>query len=273
MDPKIVKNYVNNSSLLKLIDESKVSYCAVREDLISREDCSNVVLTVENINKVKKEDLLAAIEAYNNSKKKDKKELTIKNTVVQVQTEDHLPEDYREGGKLHRELKLKSFKRYLFTGKPRWTEVCRSHWEFRVNNKKNFECGKFALKGKISDPLVLALIAISKNYCQKKNLRGYTFNEDMVQEASMHLTRIILSFDETKSSNPFAYASQAVLNVCRGMLKAEAKQRDIKDKMYIENGLKPSAGYEDRLKMTEEERKINFEKNNQKRGKSVNSDY
>jgi len=187
MDPKLVKNYVNNSSLLKLIDESKVSYCAVREDLISREDCSNVVLTVENVNKVKKEDLIAAIDAYNNSKKKDKKELSIQNAVVQVQTEDHLPNEYKEGGELHKELKLKSFKRYLFTGKPRWTEVCRSHWECDKKHKNNLDAGKFAIKGNISNTLVLALISISKNYCQKKNLRGYTFNEYMVQEASMHL--------------------------------------------------------------------------------------
>lgn len=94
--------------------------------------------------------------------------------------------------------------------------------------------------GKMSDKLARMLQLLCARFSKKPNYVNYTYNEDMQAYAMMMLVKTWHKFDETKSSNPFAFYTQCVYHSFIQYLNAERKQRDIRDLSLIEQGMNPS---------------------------------
>jgi len=74
----------------------------------------------------------------------------------------------------------------------------------------------------------------------KVYLTGNTYNEEMRGQALLQLSQIGLQFDESKSSNPFAYYTAAITNSFTRVLNIEKKNQNIRDDILEMNGLNPS---------------------------------
>lgn len=74
----------------------------------------------------------------------------------------------------------------------------------------------------------------------KVYLTGNTYNEEMRGQALLQLSQIGLQFDESKSSNPFAYYTAAITNSFTRVLNIEKKMQNIRDDILEMNGLNPS---------------------------------
>ena len=59
-------------------------------------------------------------------------------------------------------------------------------------------------------------------------------------QALLQLSQIGLQFDESKSSNPFAYYTAAITNSFTRVLNIEKKNQNIRDDILEMNGLNPS---------------------------------
>jgi hypothetical protein len=71
-------------------------------------------------------------------------------------------------------------------------------------------------------------------------LTGNTYVDEMRGQALLQLSQIGLQFDESKSSNPFAYFTAAVTNSFTKVLNIERKSQNIRDDLLEYVGLAPS---------------------------------
>jgi len=96
--------------------------------------------------------------------------------------------------------------------------------------------------GRMTDTLANQLMLLVARYAKRPNWIGYSWNTDMQASALVNLCRVWASFNETKSSNPFAYYSQIIGNVFIQYLKHEKKARKAVDALLIDQGMNPSYG-------------------------------
>lgn len=117
-------------------------------------------------------------------------------------------------------------------------------------------------QGKMSDKLAKKLSMLVERYAKsrsqtrwKGNFADYTYNDDMQGYAKMMLVKTWKSFNPDRSTNAFAFFTQCVKNSFVQYLNQERRQRDIRDKLLVDNGLDPSYTYADRIKkeLAEEE--------------------
>jgi len=73
---------------------------------------------------------------------------------------------------------------------------------------------------------------------------GNTYNEDMQAYAMMMLVKTWNNFNPEKSNNPFAFFTQCIKNSFLQFLKVEKNQRNIRDKMLVNQGMNPSHTYQ-----------------------------
>jgi len=71
-------------------------------------------------------------------------------------------------------------------------------------------------------------------------LTGNTYKDEMKGQAILQLTQFGLQFDESKSSNPFAYYTAACTNSFVRVINEEKKNQEIRDDLLELNGLDPS---------------------------------
>jgi DNA-directed RNA polymerase specialized sigma subunit len=71
---------------------------------------------------------------------------------------------------------------------------------------------------------------IANRLSNKTNFIGYAYKEDMIQDGVENCLRYILVFDPDRSSNPFAYFTQAIKNAFIRKIKSEKKQLYLKFK-------------------------------------------
>lgn len=109
--------------------------------------------------------------------------------------------------------------------------------------------------GLISNELGRMLLLIVKNYSKKSNWSNYTYREDMIGHAMVHLTKGALKFDPARSNNPFAYYTQITKNAFIQILKQEKKHRDIRDAQLVDNGLDPSYAFQQHYKAEQDAKK------------------
>ncbi len=69
----------------------------------------------------------------------------------------------------------------------------------------------------------------------------HSYNDEMRSMAIQHLCQVGLQFDESKSSNPFAYFTTVVNNVFTRVFNAEKKQQSIRDDILWSAGVAPSS--------------------------------
>lgn len=237
------KNYLNNSAILREIQNSKMSYCAYADFEYTK---NVLIVEPKDFKKLKKKDLQEAANNYNkkldlqvnsnriSKEEADKLRVTDK-LIVRVMTDEHLPDELK--GKKTSKVKFPPFKHYMWVGGlKKWKEVLRSQWEF--GEDKNLEHGHFNQdQGALTGELIKMMMTLAERYCKRPNLKGYSFVDEMIQESTLHLCQFaILKFNEYKSENPFAYGSQSILNICRQIISRETKYRQIKDDYSEEMG-------------------------------------
>lgn len=118
------------------------------------------------------------------------------------------------------------------------TEVLRSHWE-----GKTIESGHFnTTQGHLSDGLVCMIMMLVEQFAKSGNWSGYTYIDDMIGSALVHLCDVSLKFEESESSNVFAYLTQIASNKFTATLNSEKYQRKIKSQMMQAVGYNATYG-------------------------------
>jgi hypothetical protein len=113
--------------------------------------------------------------------------------------------------------------------------VGKSHWSGDVDT------GEYSRDhGNMTRKLAQMFMKLCERYATRSNWRGYTYNEEMRGQALLQLSQIGLQFDESKSSNPFAYYTAAITNSFTRVLNIEKKNQNIRDDILEMNGLNPS---------------------------------
>lgn len=127
------------------------------------------------------------------------------------------------------------FQHYKVT--PRGKPYCvgKSHWQ------GDLETGQWSrTHGNMTRTLAFMFVKLCERYATRSNWRGYTYNDEMRSQALLQLSQIGLQFDESKSSNPFAYYTAAIDNSFTRILNIEKKNQMIRDDLLIEIGSNPS---------------------------------
>jgi hypothetical protein len=113
--------------------------------------------------------------------------------------------------------------------------VGKSHW------RGDIDSGEYSREhGTMTRKLAPMFMKLCERYATRSNWRGYTYNEEMRGQALLQLSQIGLQFDESKSSNPFAYYTAAITNSFTRILNIEKKNQNIRDDILEMNGLNPS---------------------------------
>lgn len=267
--PKV--NYLNNKDLLKEIHLSKNTYCAYRDpatdhqyDLILpsvakinqrtiAEARRNRALrltketgTEVNEKKIPNTDLVFRIMTWEHiplAPKKQPKAAAKKKKIEDILGFDELPPedplaDVIEEVVLdptHVRVNFPPFWHYRVTDHKVPYVVGKSHWQGDVDT------GSYSREhGNMTRKLAQMFMKLCERYATRSNWRGYTYNEEMRGQALLQLSQIGLQFDESKSSNPFAYYTAAITNSFTRVLNIEKKMQNIRDDILEMNGLNPS---------------------------------
>lgn len=116
-----------------------------------------------------------------------------------------------------------------------WREVGRSHWTGGLDE------GRFEPDGgRVTDELARLILKLVTRMARKSNWRNYSWCDDMVAAAALHLMTGALKFDCTKSSNAFAYLTTVSHNVFIRYVQAERKLACTRDELLIMAGASPS---------------------------------
>ena len=250
------KNYLNNKDILKEIHKSKNTFNSYIDPSYGQYDI--ILPDVEKINirtiaeaKRNKAKKMSSAE-YERRKMAGEKvkqaecevpytSITKEELIFRVMTFDHIPEEpgRKKNPKTIADTKVKlnfpPFKHYKFDDEGNLQLVGKSHWEGGMEN------GSFNHKhGKATDKLAMMWLKLVDRYATRGNVRGYTYNDEMKGQAILQLTQIGLQFDESKSDNPFAYYTAAVINSFTRVLNLEKRNQSIRDDILIDTGHLPS---------------------------------
>lgn len=249
-------NYLNNKDILKEIHKSKSSYSYYID---KKYDLFDAI--VDNLSDINDEVITLAKEKrlkriIDNDKEEQLKNGTIKKNIVplnmtvddipeedlvfRVMTYEHIPlqegrvktpkkdADYRV------RLSFKPFKHYIIKDGD-FCEVGRSHWKDGLHN------GVFCQDhGKITDKLGMMYMELANRFARKGNYRSYSYKEDMVDRAIEQLVFAGLSFDESKTDNPFAYFTVCCTTSFTSILNIEKKNQNLRDNLIEAYGGSPS---------------------------------
>lgn len=236
--------YVTNKELLLEIQRSKATYSY----FVSPEYAmyNEVLLSLDLLT----QELLDAVIIKKASKMStklnpvDSKTIDPESIVFRVMTDEHLPLELDEKQKSRRKSNTTGewvskpnfppFKHYIFReGLP--VEVGRSHWKDSLHN------GQFEIKqGKMTNNLARMFMLLVENLSHKGNWRNYTYREEFLGQALMHLSQVGLQFDESRSDNPFAFYTQITKHCFTRILNLEKRHQSIRDDVLIMNGVQPS---------------------------------
>jgi len=127
------------------------------------------------------------------------------------------------------------FQHWKFDDQDQLVCVGKSHW------KGDLVTGEFCMDhGVITNNLAVMFIKLTDRYGTRANWRNYTYNDEMRCQALLHLSAIALKFDESRSSNPFAYFTQILKNSFLRVLSVEKKHQTIRDDILEMNHYTPS---------------------------------
>jgi hypothetical protein len=265
-------NYLNNRDILKEIHLSKNTYCVFadshrdhqydiilphvskinlrtiaqarrnRADRLTRE--TGVELSEKNIPNC---DLVFRVMTWEHiplAVKKPRKTAVKKRRLEDILVLDDVetPEDIEETtvdtgmqDPTHVRVNFPPFFHYRIDGQREPYVVGKSHWQGDLRH------GEFSKDhGTMTRRLATMFIKLCERYATRSNWRGYTYNEEMRGQALLQLSQIGLQFDESKSSNPFAYYTAAITNSFTRVLNIEKKNQNIRDDILEMNGLNPS---------------------------------
>ena len=90
---------------------------------------------------------------------------------------------------------------------------------------------------KVSNTLGKYFYLIAKNLSNKSNFTGYTWKEEMINEAVYTCIKYCKNFNPEKSNNAFAYVTQICYNAFLIYIKKQKKHSDIKQILYDKKNL------------------------------------
>jgi hypothetical protein len=251
------RNYLNNKDILKEIHKSKNTYCSFVDDetdnqfdiiLNSLDDINTKSIAEAKQNRAKRIALNNYEEDYKNGGRNkladfeiDPKLIKKTDLVFRIMTFDHIPDEpgRKKNPKTIADTKTKlnfpPFQHYRIDEKNDPFCVGKSHWEGGLSN------GSFCKEhGKATDQLARMWMKLCEKYALRSNVRGYTYNDEMKNQAILQLAQIGLQFDESKSNNPFAYYTAAVTNSFVRVINTEKRNQSIRDDLLEMNNMAPS---------------------------------
>ena len=293
--------YLNNKDLLKEIHNSKTSYSefdkpeyhrfdAIAEtfdDLFKQEEALDDKGTGLGImyypivheaqkNKAARiaaETYAASVAAYDGpvsgkprliDHKIDPITLDEKELIYRITTFEHIPlepgrkKNPRKEAEYYVKLNFIPFKHYhiIDMEKQEAVEIGRSH---SLN-------GEFSqTHGAMTDALARMFMLLVERYSQRANWRGYTYVDEMKGQSLLQLSSMGLQFNEARSSNPFAYFTQALAHSFTRVLNIEKKNQNIRDEILVNQGLTPSFSkqieHENKVRQMREDAKAAAEQN------------
>jgi hypothetical protein len=249
--------YLNNRDLLDEIHKSKCSFCSFTKpeyhqyDLILNSVEAINIRTVAQAkrNRAKRIGLQAFTQARANGDKTakladltpDYRKIAKTDVIIRVMTYDHIPlspgrkKSVKSVADAHEKVNFPPFQHWKFDANDNLKCVGKSHWIGQMVS------GKFSKDhGRISENLGKMFIKLSERYSQRSNWRNYTYVEEFRGQSLLQLSQIGLQFDESKSSNPFAYFTQTMANSFCKVLNTERKNQNIRDDLLEIVGLEPS---------------------------------
>jgi hypothetical protein len=242
------KVYLTNKDLLREIHLSKLTYCSKAAEQNKQYDVivqnlSEVTLeAAETARILRLERLNADIIADNKLNELDNQlldlsDIMIADVVFRVMSAEHLPEDPTGKNKMNPgflRVNFPPFSHFIIeNGQPK--EVLRSHW------KGTLEEGFFSVEhGKYSNNLSRMFLLLAKRYGSKASFCGYSYLEEMQGSAIAQLVQNGLLFDESKSSNPFAFYTTLMKRCFIRQIEIEKKIQATRDDLLIANGVNPS---------------------------------
>ena len=143
--------------------------------------------------------------------------------VFRFATREHIPPDFPMT-----RMKFPPFKHIIVRdGVP--VEVLRSHWKGTIAR------GRFCNDhGRITDELAHMILVMAHKYSMKVNWSSYSWREDMASASIAQLFEKGLKFDETKSSNVFAYWTTIIKNSFLHINDREKRSMKIKAEAVLE---------------------------------------
>jgi hypothetical protein len=246
--PKI--KYLTNKDLLAAIHESKLTFCSFVDTKYKNYDVivhslDGVTLdTLEAARQKKLSDLQADEKKESRNKNfvsmMELDQVPLNEVVVRVMMFDHVPLNPAKEGKAktvaekHIRCQFPPFQHFIWD-EDTWKCVGKSHWKGGMQN------GEFSLHhGKVTNRLGAMWMKLVERYGHRGNWRGYTYLDEMRAQALLQLSQVGLQFDESKSSNPFAYYTQCVSTSFLKILTTEKKSQSIRDDLLIMNNSTPS---------------------------------
>lgn len=250
------QKYLNNRDLLKQIHLSKNTFSSYIDD--KYKDYDIILPSVEKINirsiakaKRQRAERLQKNAFYEAQKAGEKVKLaefeinwkTIPKTdlVFRIHTFEHIPEDPerkknpKSEADLHVRLYFPPFQHYAFNENDELMLVGKSHWKGGMEN--GYFCDDH---GRMTNELGKMFMKLCERYGGRYNWRGYTYNDEMQQQALLQLSQVGLQFDESKSQNPFAYYTAIINASFTRVLNIEKRGQNIRDDILEINGLTPS---------------------------------
>ena len=249
-------NYLNNKDILAEIAKSKNTFCSYTDKEYAQYDIILPSLDKVNIrtiaeakrNKAKRLTLQAFEKAKSEGKKVkqaqfevDYKKIDKYDLVFRIMTYDHVPDEpgRKKNPKTVADTKVKvnfpPFQHYKLNDQDELVCIGKSHWEGGMEN------GYFNMDhGQSTDKLAMMWIKLCERYATRGNVRGYTYNDEMKGQAILQLAQIGKQFDESKSSNPFAYYTAAVTNSFVRVINLEKRNQNIRDDILEMNHMNPS---------------------------------
>jgi hypothetical protein len=170
--------------------------------------------------------------------------IVVDGLVIRLMTFDHVPLDpdrkrkSRAANQTHAMTSFPPFKHFVLEiedGERTFREVGRSHWEGGLEN------GWFnPEKGRVTDRMGRMYMMLVDRYARRANWRGYSYICEMKAQALMQLAQSGLQFDESKSSNPFAFYTTTITHCFTRVFNVEKKNQNIRDDLLIAMGAAPS---------------------------------
>lgn len=231
--------YLTNKELLAEIARCKISYCTFTDPKYSNYDA--IVQSLASLTPLFLQEVL---DKLNSKLPEGEAPRTKEGLVMRVMTYDHVPIDPERKRKSrvtnmnHARTNFPPFKHYvlkIIDGEEIWEEVGRSHW------KGDFETGNFTIeKGRMSERLGTMFMMLVERYSGRSNWRGYSYRDEMCGLALTHLAQVGLQFDESKSTNPFAFFTTTISHCFTRTLNLEKKNQSIRDDLLVNMGMSPS---------------------------------
>lgn len=233
--------YLTNKDLLREIQLSKNSFCSFLD-----KDCVSYDLILPSLDRINRNTIAQARRARADristaENPVDQKNVPVTDLVFRIMTWDHIPlsPGRKKTPKItsdhHVKVNFPPFQHYKLTEEKEPYCVAKSHWRGDIN--KGHFCKD---KGKMTDNLARMFLKLCERYSSRSNWRGYTYVDEMRGQALLQLSMIGLQFDESKSSNPFAYYTAAITNSFTRILNTEKRNQNIRDDILEMNNLNPS---------------------------------